>query len=267
MNHGRTNILTIKTPEGIIFSLPLSGPISRFLAYGIDFLCISVLTGVISALLGIFGIISQDIAGAIIILAIFVISTGYGIALEWYWRGQTIGKRLLRLRVMDEQGLHLQFSQIVIRNLLRFVDSLPVFYMLGGLACLISKRAQRLGDVAANTIVVRNPRILDPDLDQLFVDKYNSFRNYPHLEARLRQHVSPQQAEIALQALLRREQLEPQARIELFQEITTFFKNTTEFPQDATDGISDEQYVRNVVDVLFRAQSPVRNAKKTLYTR
>ena len=55
----------------------------------------------------------------------FAISVGYAIFTEWFWRGQTVGKRLLRLRVIEEQGLRLQFSQIVTRNLLRFVDMLP----------------------------------------------------------------------------------------------------------------------------------------------
>ena len=110
---------------------------------------------------------------------------------------------------MDVHGLRLQFSQIMIRNLMRFVDSLPGLYALGGVGCLLSKRAQRLGDVAANTIVVRNPKIAHPDLKQLVSGKYNSLRDYPHLVARLRQKVTPQEAGIALQSLLRRDSLSP----------------------------------------------------------
>src|SRR5262249_10287845 len=168
--------------------------------------------------------ISVDIAKAVTLLCYFVLSVGYGMILEWHWRGQTLGKRLLRLRVVDAQGLRLQFSQVAIRNLLRFVDSLPFFYLLGGMACLFSRRAQRLGDFAANTIVVRTPQVAEPDLDQLLAGKYNSLRDYPHLEARLRQRVSPADAGIALQALLRRELLEPAARVELFSEIAQHFK-------------------------------------------
>jgi len=256
MNQGKTNRLTIKTPEGILFPLRLSGPVIRFLAWTIDLAAIFVISGAISTLLGILGIISRDLATAVSIIAYFIVSMGYGIVMEWFWRGQTLGKRLFRLRVMDEQGLHLQFSQIVIRNLLRFVDSLPAFYMVGGLSCLITRRAQRLGDFAANTIVVWNPRVSEPDFDQILPDKYNSFRDYPHLEARLRQRTSPQQAGVALQALLRRDELDPQARIELFKIISSLFKKVVAFPQEATDGISDEQYIRNVVDALYRSQSP-----------
>ena len=68
----------------------------------------------------------------------------------------------------------------------------------------------------------------------------------------MRQRVSPEQADVALQALLRREGLDPVARIELFRDVASCFRSLVEFPQEATDGISDEQYVRNVVDVLFR---------------
>ena len=254
MNHEKTNILTIRTPEGILFSLRLSGPVNRFLAWIVDLAAIVAISTIVRSLLGIFGLISGDFAMAASILAYFVVSIGYSIVMEWRWRGQTLGKRLFNLRVMDEQGLHLRFSQIVIRNLLRFVDSLPAFYLVGGLSCLISRRAQRLGDVAANTIVVWNPAIPEPDLDQILTDKYNSFRKYPHIEARLRQRVSPQQAGIALQALLRRDELDPVARIELFASIASYFRRIVEFPQEATEGISDEQYVRNVTDALFRPQ-------------
>lgn len=243
-----------RTPEGIVFSFQLAGPVTRFVAWSIDFGSIIALSVTVRSLLGLLGIVSQDIASAAGILAYFVISVGYGIAMEWYWRGQTIGKRLLGLRVMDEQGLRLQFSQVVIRNLLRAVDSLPAFYMVGGVVCLITHQAQRFGDLAANTIVIRNPRISEPDLDQIFTGKYNSFQDYPHLMARLRHKASPLEAGIALQALLRRDELDPQARVELFREIASCFRKMVAFPQEATDGISDEQYVRNVADILFRMQ-------------
>ena len=162
---------------------------------------------------------------------------------------------LFHLRVMDAQALRLQFSQIVIRNLLRFIDSLPIFYLVGGLACLITRHAQRLGDLASNTVVVWTPPIPEPHLDQLLKDKYNSFHDFPRLEARLRQRASPQEAGVALQALLRRDKLDPQARVDLFEDIASHFRALVEFPQEAVHGISDEQYVRNIVDVLYRSST------------
>ena len=255
MENNKGDILTIETPEGIKFSLRLAGPVIRFLAWALDLFCISVITRISSAVIGLFALISYEIAVSVWVITYFMVTIGYGIIMEYYWRGQTIGKRIFKLQVMDNQGLYLQFHQVVIRNLLRFVDIMPLFYLVGGIACLTTRHAQRLGDVAANTIVVWNPKIPEPDLDQVLPDKYNSLHDYPHLEARLRQRVSSQEAGIALQALLRREQLEPQARIELFREIAVYFKKIVEFPQEAVDGISDEQYIRNVVDVLFRVGS------------
>ncbi len=247
----KTNILTIKTPEGITFSFLLAGPVTRFLAWIIDQMCISVISGIVLIPTRFLGVLSPDLVPAAYVLLSFVISIGYGIALEWYWHGQTVGKRLLRLRVMDERGLRLQFSQVAVRNFLRFVDMLPYHYLVGGIACLASRKAQRLGDFAANTIVVRNPKIAEPDLDQLLAGKYNSFRDYPHLAARLRQCVSPQEAGITLHALVRRDQLDPTSRVELFSEIASHFQSIVDFPQEATDGISDEQYIRNVADIVW----------------
>jgi uncharacterized RDD family membrane protein YckC len=248
----KTHMFSITTPEGIEFSLFLAGPVTRFLAYAVDLACISLLLTIIRMLLGVFALISPDLARALVILFYFILSIGYGITLEWYWRGQTLGKWLLRLRVMDAQGLRLQFSQILIRNLLRPVDMLPGFYLVGGAASLISRRAQRLGDLAANTIVVRHPKVLEPDLDQLFPNKYNSLGEYQHLAARLRQKVSPVEARIALQSLLRRDDMDARGRVALFGEIAAHLRSLVEFPPEATEGITDEQYVRNVVGIHFK---------------
>jgi uncharacterized RDD family membrane protein YckC len=256
MLSSRTNTLIIKTPEGIEFSLLLAGPITRFLAWAIDMATIMAIISILNVVFGILGILSRDLAMAANIIGFFIVSIGYGILTEWYWQGQTLGKRLLHLRVMDEQGLRLQFSQIVIRNLLRFIDSLPALYLVGGLACLFNKRAQRLGDFAANTVVVWSPRIAEPDLNQLLESKYNSFREYPHLEARLRQNVTPFEAQIAVESIVRRNELDSQARIALFRDLSGYFKSIASFPQEATDGISDEQYVRNVVEALYRPKAP-----------
>lgn len=255
MRYSLANSLVIRTPEGIAFSLMLAGPISRFLAWGVDVACIVLGCRLALVTIGMFGVFSAGLAAAMTTVAIFLIPIAYAIVLEWFWRGQTVGKWLLRLRVMDERALRLQFSQIVMRNLLRFVDFLPVFYLVGGIACLASRRCQRLGDFAANTIVVRHLPALEPELDTVLTGKYSSFRDYPHLEARLRQRISPDEARIALQALLRRDQLEPSARIELFRELADHFRSLVTFPEEAAVGLTDEQYVRNVVDALFRKQS------------
>lgn len=248
----RAGALTVRTPEGVTFSLPLASPAARCLAWAVDFGCISVASGAVGAVLGLLGLASADLAGAAAILAYFALSLGYGMSLEWAWRGQTVGKRLFHLRVVDQEGLRVRFSQMAVRNLLRPLDMFPAYYLLGGAACLVSRRAQRLGDMAAGTAVVRQPPVAEPDLDQAVGQRYNSFRDHPRLAARLRQGTDPGLAVLALRALLRRERLEPAARLTLFAELAARLREAAAFPDEATRGLTDEQYVRNAVDLFFR---------------
>jgi len=254
MSLSRTSSLVIETPEGISFTLLLASPITRFLAWLIDFLAILALNSALQNALQIIGVLGADFSQAAGILGYFGLSTGYGIVLEWRLRGQTLGKRVLGLRVMDAQGLRLDFSQIVIRNLLRAIDLLPLFYLVGGMVAVFTRNAQRLGDLAANTIVVRNPKIDQPDLDRLLGGKFNSLLEYQHLAARFRQRATPELAGIALSALLRREEFDPHARVELFDELAGYVQSVVEFPAEAVENITSEQYVRNAVEILYRSK-------------
>lgn len=249
------NTLRLRTPEGITFALPLAGPVTRMLAWMIDVAVLGVAAALLGLATALLGWMAPDLALAAGTLGFFALQLGYPMATEWLWRGQTIGKRLLRLRVVDVHGLKLHFSQIAIRNLLRAVDILPGAYLVGGLAALLSRRAQRLGDFAANTVVIRVPRLHQPDLDQLLAGKFNSLRAQPHLCARLRQQVTPAEAALVLSALLRRDELEPPARVALFGELAVHLRGKVEFPPETREGLPDEQYLRNVVDVLYRARA------------
>jgi uncharacterized RDD family membrane protein YckC len=256
----KTRTLIIRTPEGILFSQLLAGPVIRFLAWFIDQLCIQAIMLVLGTTLGLLDVISAEVATTFYVIGWFFVGIGYGIFFEWTCRGQTIGKRLFRLRVVDVEGMRVQFNQIVVRNLLRFVDELPGFYFVGGAACWLNSKCQRLGDLAANTVVIRSPRVAEPDLDQLAAGKFNSLRQFPHLAARLRQNVSPTEADIALQSLLRRDEFDPAARVELYGNLAAHFRAKVDFPPEATDGLADEQYLRNLVDVLYRTPH-VQSAK------
>ena len=254
MQPARTNTLDIRLPEGVVFSLPLAGPATRFVAWLIDLiLCLGVLAAVNTVLRPLL-LVSEDVSQAVSLVMFFVVPMVYGIAFEALWRGQTPGKRFLRLRVMDAGGLRLDARQVVIRNLLRVVDALPQLYLVGGAACLVTARAQRLGDLAADTVVVRAERRQPPDLAQIAAGKYNTLRGHPALAARLRQRIGPAEAGLALQALLRRNALDPGARVELFARMAARFRAAVPLPEALEEGLTDEQYVRNVVDVLFHAR-------------
>lgn len=117
-------------------------------------------------------------------------------------------KRGVALRVLDERGLRIRFSQVVMRNVLRVLDAIPFFYGLGGCVSLLSSRCQRLGDLAAGTVVVRDLKVRVPRVDAILQGRLNSFRDHPLLEARLRRTVTADESRYALAALVRRPLLE-----------------------------------------------------------
>jgi uncharacterized RDD family membrane protein YckC len=247
----KTNTLVIQTPEEVSFSLLIASPVSRCFAWSIDCALLMAVGSLIGSLSMLMAWISWDLFASVSTLSYFIISIGYSMGAEWFWRGQTLGKRLLKLRVVDRQGFRLHASQIIIRNLLRTFDFLPLFYLLGGSVAFINRYGQRIGDIAANTIVIRIPTFKEPDLTQIQGGKYNSFKDYPHLMARLRQQITPEETQLLVNALLRRDQINPQDRILLYSEIADHLRKKVRFPDEASQGISDEQYVRNTVEVLF----------------
>ena len=251
MNSARPSRLSIETPEGVVFSFELATPVTRALAWSVDTAAIVVANIILGQIAKLVGTMSADFANALSVAGFFVISVVYAIALEWRWRGQTIGKRLLGLRVMDIHGLRLQFPQIALRNLLRVIDMLPFFYLVGGLTAVFSRNAQRLGDMAANTIVTRERKAEIPDIEQIAPAKYNSLLSQPHLAARLRSLVTPESAALAVRAVTLRDGYDPLARVVLFRELAGYFRRLVEFPEESVENLTDEQYVRCVLRVIY----------------
>ncbi len=245
--------LRIRTPECVTFSYDLAGPLYRALAWSIDVACIMLLAGAIQGMLAPLQGVSADMATALAIVMVFAGTLAYGVLLEWLWRGQTIGKRVMGLRVQDADGLRLRFSQVLLRNLFRAVDSLPILYLVGVISVLCTRRAQRLGDLAGNTVVIRITKPAHADLERIAPPIYNSLREQPHIAARYRQRVTAREASLALQALLRRDELDDAARVELFSELAQYFRRQVVLPADFLRGVSDEQFVRNLVDVIYRS--------------
>ena len=193
----------------------------------------------------------------------FIVDIGYNIFFEYYKNGQTPGKMFLKIRVVDELGLQLKFSQVLMRNLLRPIDILPFAYLLGSVITLLTKKNQRLGDLAASTIVVKiNPPVSKELINELVTDKFNSFMEKPHLAARLKKNIEPAEAKLILNALMRRDTIKPEHRPKLFKEFADYLRSVQSFPEEACLGLSDEQYVRNVIDIIFH-DSYEMNKKKT----
>ena len=255
MSNTRLHKLDIRLDHGVVFALPLAGPAVRSAAAVVDMMVVIVilnLTGLLAMLLALF---STDLSTAARVFLGFFFSTAYYIVTEWR-TGQTLGKRLMRLRVIDERGLPLQFSQILLRNLLRVVDAMPVAYLVGGLVCFLNRRCQRVGDIAAGTVVVHSRQTRAPRLDDILDETPNSFRSRPDLEARLRQKTGPEEADLILTAIRRRDELDPAARFELYRRLAARIRATMALSGEEFAGIPDEQILRNTLDTLFNGATP-----------
>jgi uncharacterized RDD family membrane protein YckC len=156
-------LLTIDTPENVIFDYGLAGLGSRFLAALVDSLLLVLLQAILLWLMFFF-IVRQLFSGpdaetwtlSLLSLLAFLFFWGYYIFFEFIWNGQSPGKRLVGIRVIRRDGTPVTLSEVLIRNLVRLVDFLPSFYGLGVVVMFADPRSRRLGDMAAGTLVIHD---------------------------------------------------------------------------------------------------------------
>ncbi|HEY5313879.1 MAG TPA: RDD family protein [Pirellulales bacterium] len=155
--------IEIVTPENIAFQYRVAGPFTRLPAYLID-LTLRIVGVLLVGLVGVFGFGVAGVPGmgfGLLAVVGFVTEWFYGGLFEALWNGQTPGKRLLRLRVLTAEGQPINAWQAVLRNFLRGVDALPwMCYQVGLISAASNDRFQRLGDLAAGTMVVIEQRAL-----------------------------------------------------------------------------------------------------------
>jgi uncharacterized RDD family membrane protein YckC len=152
--------LTIRTPEGVELNLTLAGLASRVLASLLDGLIQLIAGGVIVvALVVIFDGGLETLGSGLLALALFLIFFGYPILFEVLDGGRSIGKRATGLRVVRLDGGPIGFGAAAIRNIMRLIDILPGGYAVGAITILATPHNQRLGDMAAGTVVIRERTI------------------------------------------------------------------------------------------------------------
>ena len=153
--------LRIDTPEGVELELTLAGLGSRVGAAAIDGVILAIATIVVLIAVVMIGSasVSADMFSLVIgfgALLVFVIIFGYYLLFETLNSGRTPGKSALGIRVIRADGTPLGFGAVAIRTLLRMVDSLPAFYATGIVSILATPHNQRVGDLAAGTVVIRD---------------------------------------------------------------------------------------------------------------
>jgi uncharacterized RDD family membrane protein YckC len=199
-------ILIIETPERVPLHFALASIGNRFLACAFDH---ALQTVAIILLYFIFTLIGNmfDFGGmknapkwalALLIITGFLIWSSYFVIFEWAWNGQTPGKRWLKLRVIREDGRPITFWEAAVRNLLRIFDIMPFpFYSIGLISVFTSARDQRVGDLVAGSVVVRERETEAPTFSQVF--------NAPVSDTALRRSFRPVQFTAEIGSITERE--------------------------------------------------------------
>ncbi len=258
---------TVLTPEYVEFNFVLAGLMSRLLALLVDTVVSLLLTYVgflvvmiFAAVIGIAGsavgggesaVLGLGMAAQFVIW--FLVDWGYMVLLESLWSGQTIGKRVMGLRVIQDTGVRVGVTQSLLRNLVRPLDKMPLFYFVGGAAALLSGSQQRLGDLLAGTIVVRERRLKIPaQLER--PDGDTSLLADADFRARVAKLTAEEEA-LLFSASLRREELGMEARLNLFATLARRLEEQLGFSKPAH--LSDEKLV-----LLVTAALAAKNAQK-----
>ena len=170
--------LVIETPERVPLHFALASIGNRFLACAVDH-GLQVFTIALVALVflwtGFLTSLGDRVSQmpkwllAVLIILVFVLWSGYFAIFEWLWNGQTPGKRMLKLRVIREDGRPVTVWEAAARNLLRLFDMMPFpFYSIGLVSVFMSERDQRVGDFVAGTVVVREREAQAPTFAEVF---------------------------------------------------------------------------------------------------
>jgi len=246
-------LFEVITTEKVPFTYRVAGMGSRFLAWLIDAALIILLLVAGDLVAGVLEMGRAGLGIAVFFIWMFALSWFYFTLFEWLWHGQTPGKWLLGIRVIHWQGTGLNFFHAMVRNVVRWVDSLPFIFFpiwpgLAGLFVAAGNRfQQRLGDFAAGTLVVHVDR--KPGPIRVLHEGMLEAADMP--EATIRQRLGKlhrQQKQTLLDLCLRREQLRITDRAQLFRAVAEFCKQELDLAPAQHE--SDEKFVVRLAAVL-----------------
>jgi uncharacterized RDD family membrane protein YckC len=242
----------VLTTEKVPFSYRVAGLGARFLAWLID-------AGIMLLLLwmgALFGLIWEigraGLGQAVMIFWFFAVTLGYFGLFEWLWQGQTPGKRVVGIRVIRWDGTAVSFYQAGVRNLIRIIDSLPIplpagVGAVGFLVAAANREHRRLGDLAADTLVVHVERGAQPIRALQDARSEADRARLALLRQRLGQ-LDREQKQTLLDLCLRREQLRVTERARLFRAAAGFVTGRLDLAPEAYE--SDEKFVLQLAAAL-----------------
>ena len=151
--------ITIPTPEGVSLEMTLAGLGSRAIAAGIDVAMKALLVALVTVVA--LAVLDENLGVAVLLALIGLILLAYDVLFETLADGRTPGKRISGLRVVRTSGRPVDLMASAIRNVVRLVDGIPLSYLPTLVSILVTKRNQRPGDLAADTVVIRDRRAID----------------------------------------------------------------------------------------------------------
>jgi uncharacterized RDD family membrane protein YckC len=234
---------TISTPEGVQLALPLAGIGSRFMAGLLDYsLCIVVMVVAVLAAGALFGGLAATIVS---VTAVLAINVGYFTLFDVLGGGRTLGKRATGLRVVTDGGGQVGLRASLIRNILRLVE-LALLYLPAIVSVLATKNNQRLGDLAAGTLVVRESRlasaIAPPQAPPVSPERYASWDVTG---------IGEEETGAVRSFLERRSQLRPGARRALAEQLAGRLRPLV---AGAQQGLGDEAFLEHLAAAKARGR-------------
>ena len=242
--------LNIDTPEQVALEFSLASIGSRFLALALD----TLIQGICAAILFLLAIFAVGFATALaglvmpgepgpwilgaLILGWFILYAGYFDIFEAVWNGQTPGKRVVGLRVIHESGRPVSLYEAVLRNVVRIADQMPGIYAVGIIAVFVTERSQRLGDLAAATVVVHET-LVDATLPETAVMR-SAGSAAPHYGAA---RLSSEEIGLIELFFRRRAELDGVARVRMAGQIADRVRERL----DITGPIQNEQLLEEVL--------------------
>lgn len=238
----RRALRTIHSPEHVAIGLVPAGLGSRYVAFIVDLLlvggaCVAVARA---------GSAIPAIGTAVVTTVCFVLFWAYPVLFEVFGGGQTPGKRLLRLRVVDGRGLAIRPEQSLVRNVVRILDMVP----LGGLGMgctLLDPHHRRLGDLAADTLVVDEKQAEALDGEAAGARRHNSLRT-PRIRRLVEHRIGLEERELLVALCFRAPRLEERARYDLFETVGKHYRLRLGIEDE---NLSGESVVRGLVALLY----------------
>jgi uncharacterized RDD family membrane protein YckC len=180
---------------------------------------------------------AKDAATGLIIIILLIFSLAmlsYNLIFETIWKGQTPGKRIMRLRAVNDDGTYMNFTAVLLRNIFRIIDMLPAGYITGVIAMALNEKGKRIGDYVAGTIVIREPETVIP-----VYGKYKKLDCFSGAD--LTGLMIPGTKSIFDKYFLSKDILSPEARLKIESEIVQLIESRTGIKKPK--GVGNEDFI------------------------